>query len=198
MKYPLNTHNSFKSLTITACLLSSILTLLATSCASVSPVTQPIESELDRTQEAMQTLLGNDFQSKLKAQLSPQDYERFNFNLKNFSATTQLNSGGKYYEGRRDDLGTMSGIVITPDGYFYLAYTLPSNTADARPQSIIYVTNDGVCNAEVHDAIKVVAKVMMINPMINFSNPRQAINTPHSCDNVYGRQDLKSPVFNRQ
>ena len=189
MKHPLN------GFTAATCL---ILSILATSCALISATSQPSGIDTDPTEETMQTLLGNDLQSKLKAQLSPQDYERFNFNLKSFSATTQLNSGGKYYEGRRDELGTMSGIVITPDGYFYLAYTLPSNGTDARPQSITYVTNDGVCNGEVHDAIKVVAQVMMVNPMIKFSNPRQAINTPHSCDKVYGRQDLKSPVFNRR
>ncbi|MDO5770351.1 MAG: hypothetical protein Q4P13_12680 [Psychrobacter sp.] len=191
MKHPLN------GFTAATCL---ILSILATSCASISATSQPsgIDIDADPTEETMQTLLGNDLQSKLKAQLSPQDYERFNFNLKSFSATTPLNSGGKYYEGRRDELGTMSGIVITPDGYFYLAYTVPSNTAGGQPQSITYVTNDGVCKEEVHDAIKVIAKLMMQSPKISFSNPRQTINTPHSCDQVYGRQDLKSPVFNRR
>lgn len=163
-----------------------LLALAISSCVSLSPVNP---ASLDTTAFTKKVLLSKKVQTQLKQQLKPYDYHQFNLNLKDFSASTRLRDGSVFYEARRDKLNAVSAVVLHPNGYFYLAYKQPNAT------SITYITNDGICNEEVHDAIKVASKVMMTQPKVTFSRPTEIITTAHSCEAIYGRLDLKSPVF---
>ena len=125
-------------------------------------------------------------QSQIQTQITRNDYNNFYSNLEDFSAPYTLKNGSKFYEARRDSLSSASAIVVDPQGYFYLAYKMPNSN------SITYITNDGSCNKEVHDAIKVFANTFAKNQRIIFSNPTKINSTPHSCKGVYGKPLLKN------
>lgn len=63
--------------------------------------------------------------------------------------------------------------------------------------NITYITNDGSCNNEVHDAIKVFANTLGENNKIIFSNPTKINNISHDCKGVYGNLLLKNLSFER-
>lgn len=145
----------------------------------------------DTIASARNTVLDRGLQSQLQTQLERNDYNNFYSNLEDFSAPYTLTNGSKYYEARRDNLNSASAIVIDPQGYFYLAYKIPNFN------NITYITNDGSCDTEVHDAIKVFANLYGENNKIIFSNPIKKNNTSHSCKEVYGNPLLKNSIFER-
>ncbi len=63
--------------------------------------------------------------------------------------------------------------------------------------SITYVTNDGYCNKEVHDAIKVFANIFQNTPRIVFSDPIEIRKESHDCNQIYGKNILKNHNFER-
>lgn len=145
----------------------------------------------DSIASARMAVLDGSLQSQLQTQLKRNDYNNFYSNLEDFSAPYTLKNGSIFYEARRDNLNAASAIVVDPQGYFYVAYKIPNSN------SITYITNDGGCNKEVHDAIKVFANTFEGNNKIIFSNPTKTNNTSHSCKGVYGNRLLKSQSFER-
>lgn len=144
----------------------------------------------DTIASARNTVLDGGLQSQLQTQLERNDYNNFYSNLEDFSAPYTLKNGSKFYEARRDNLNSASAIVIDSQGYFYVAYKMPNSN------NITYITNDGSCNKEVHDAIKVFANTFESNKII-FSNPTKINSTSHSCEEVYGKALLKNRSFER-
>lgn len=161
-------------------LLSSAVVLTATSAHAT-----------DSSTSARNTVLDGHLQSRLQTQLARYDYNNFYSNLETFSSPYTLKNGSKFYEARRDSLNAASAIVIDPKGYFYIAYKIPSS------KNITYLTNDGSCSKEVHDAIKVFANTFEENPKIVFSNTTKVNNTPHDCEGVYSKPLLKNRRFER-
>ena len=145
----------------------------------------------DTIASARITVLDRGLQSQLQTQLKRIDYNNFYSNLEDFSAPYTLKNGSKFYEARRDKLNSASAIVIDPQGYFYVAYKMPNSN------NITYITNDGSCNEEVHDAIKVFANTFGENNKIIFSNPTKINNMSHDCKGVYGNLLLKNRSFER-
>ena len=140
---------------------------------------------------ARSTLLSEILQSKLQTHLKLNDYNNFYSNLEDFSSPYSLKNGSKFYEARRDELGSASAIVIDPEGYFYLAYKMPESN------EIKYITNDGSCNKEAHDAIKVFANTFQGNNKIIFSNSIKVNNRPHVCNEIYGNLILRNGRLKR-
>lgn len=178
-------------------LLGCVGILLLTGCVSTpastttngniknTPTTNELTDALNdalNNQQSQQFLLSNTTKTWLKSVLSAQDYTNFYANLVNFSTPALLNTGSHYYEARHDAVGTASAIVVSPDGFFYLAYTQPNTT------KMTYITNDIQCQSEVHDAIKVFSHVYQKSPSFRLAKSTQEKLIPHECSEVYGHK----------
>ena len=161
--------------------------------ASIDHITDNIAKSMNDT-VAEQFLLSDNTKNWLKSALPPQDYKNFYNNAVYFNATSTLKNGSKYYEARQNNdfksydegLGLISGIVVSPDGFFYLAYTQPNSQSNSNPMT--YITNDSKCQSEVHDAIKVVSHIYQKSPDFRLVKSTQEKPTNHDCGEVYGRE----------
>ncbi len=141
--------------------------------------------ETDSTSIARNMVLDGGLQNKLRSILSPQDFSNFNSNLDEFSSPYTLKSGATYYEATRNGLNAGSALVVSPEGFYYVAYKLPNNN------QIVYITNDASCSTEPHDAIKVFSHKFANNPTIISSKSTNMNTNAHSCNGVYGNKEVK-------
>ncbi|WP_230658625.1 hypothetical protein [Psychrobacter sp. I-STPA10] len=161
--------------------------------AAIDHITDKIAKNMN-DKEAEQFLLSDSTKNWLKSALPPQDYKNFYNNVVYFNATSTLKNGSKYYEARQnnnfksydDGLGLISGIVVNPDGFFYLAYTQPNSQSNSNQMT--YITNDSKCQSEVHDAIKVVSHIYQKSPDFRLVKSTQEKPSNHDCSEVYGRE----------
>lgn len=147
--------------------------------------------DLDSSTVARNTVLDGGLQSKLRNVLSPQDFNNFNSNLDEFAAPYVLKSGATYYEATKNNLNAGSALVVSPNGFYYAAYKLPNSN------QIVYVTNDKTCNTEPHDAIKVFSHKFTDNPTIVSSKSLTTNDSSHSCNGIYGNQEVKKNSVTR-
>lgn len=132
------------------------------------------DMEITRTQ-----ILDPHLHTKLKENLSEEDYQNWSANLKEMGNPIDLGNGSIYYEAFKDaNLDTASGIVLNDNGLFYLMYKHPTTN------KLVYVSNDTTCNNGSHFMTLPFAKGQSAQG-IDKKQSKTMQTVQHNCEKVY-------------